>query len=197
MTQQTQITHCGVFIHSLTCPLSPSLFLSVGPWVAFGDFMPLTLLLSSGGLTPGWSWPPLSLWFPSPSPPCCFLETPFLFTAALAWCYLGILLERKDTFSTTPMGVHDCGYSGTDPLDCFGKVHAPQPHPLSKLGRSLTPQPPHLLCLWVSTPLVTPTMCPSRKCPHSRPFSPSQTKHKCTLVIGPLYLRIRPSPCPV
>ncbi|XP_013377120.1 PREDICTED: tetratricopeptide repeat protein 22 isoform X2 [Chinchilla lanigera] len=42
---------------------------------------------------------------------------------ALAWCYLGMLLERKDTFSTTPMGVHDCGYSGTDPLDCFGKIH--------------------------------------------------------------------------
>ncbi|KAI6054957.1 tetratricopeptide repeat protein 22 [Marmota monax] len=41
---------------------------------------------------------------------------------ALAWCYLGMLLERKDTFSTTPMGVHDCGYSGTDPLDCFGKA---------------------------------------------------------------------------
>ncbi|XP_021103872.1 tetratricopeptide repeat protein 22 isoform X2 [Heterocephalus glaber] len=42
---------------------------------------------------------------------------------ALAWCYVGMLLERKDTFSTTPMGVHDCGYSGTDPLDCFGKIH--------------------------------------------------------------------------
>ncbi|XP_012877777.1 PREDICTED: tetratricopeptide repeat protein 22 [Dipodomys ordii] len=41
---------------------------------------------------------------------------------ALAWCYLGMLLERKDTFSTTPMGVHDYGYSGTDPLDCFGKA---------------------------------------------------------------------------
>ncbi|XP_061267812.1 tetratricopeptide repeat protein 22 [Bos javanicus] len=41
---------------------------------------------------------------------------------ALAWCYLGMLLERKDTFSTTPMGVHDCGFSGTDPLDCFGKA---------------------------------------------------------------------------
>nr|XP_013001670.2 tetratricopeptide repeat protein 22 [Cavia porcellus] len=41
---------------------------------------------------------------------------------ALAWCYLGMLLERKDTFSTTPMGIHDCGYSGTDPLDCFGKA---------------------------------------------------------------------------
>ncbi|XP_004699701.1 tetratricopeptide repeat protein 22 [Echinops telfairi] len=41
---------------------------------------------------------------------------------ALAWCYLGILMERKATFSTTPLGVHDCGYSGTDPLDCFGKA---------------------------------------------------------------------------
>ncbi|XP_069498221.1 tetratricopeptide repeat protein 22 [Ambystoma mexicanum] len=41
---------------------------------------------------------------------------------ALAWCYVGIMLERKDTFSTTPMGIHDCGYSGTDPLDCFGKA---------------------------------------------------------------------------
>ncbi|XP_004273853.1 tetratricopeptide repeat protein 22 isoform X1 [Orcinus orca] len=41
---------------------------------------------------------------------------------ALAWCYLGMLLERKDTFSITPMGIHDCGFSGTDPLDCFGKA---------------------------------------------------------------------------
>uniref|UniRef100_A0A8C3XAK3 Tetratricopeptide repeat domain 22 n=1 Tax=Catagonus wagneri TaxID=51154 RepID=A0A8C3XAK3_9CETA len=41
---------------------------------------------------------------------------------ALAWCYLGMLLERKDSFSTTPMGIHDYGYSGTDPLDCFGKA---------------------------------------------------------------------------
>lgn len=41
---------------------------------------------------------------------------------ALAWCYVGMMLERKDTFSTTPMGIHDCGYSGTDPLDCFGKA---------------------------------------------------------------------------
>uniref|UniRef100_A0A674JQY3 Tetratricopeptide repeat domain 22 n=1 Tax=Terrapene triunguis TaxID=2587831 RepID=A0A674JQY3_9SAUR len=40
----------------------------------------------------------------------------------LAWCYLGMLLERKETFSTTPMGIHDCGYSGTGPLDCFGKA---------------------------------------------------------------------------
>uniref|UniRef100_A0ABM5G7Y1 Tetratricopeptide repeat protein 22 n=1 Tax=Pogona vitticeps TaxID=103695 RepID=A0ABM5G7Y1_9SAUR len=41
---------------------------------------------------------------------------------ALAWCYLGILLERKDSFSAPPMGIHDCGYSETDPLDCFGKA---------------------------------------------------------------------------
>lgn len=57
---------------------------------------------------------------------------------ALAWCYLGILLERKDTFSTTPMGVHDCGYSGTDPLDCFGKaieIAKDQPPILNRLAK--------------------------------------------------------------
>ncbi|XP_060087860.1 tetratricopeptide repeat protein 22 [Heteronotia binoei] len=41
---------------------------------------------------------------------------------ALSWCYLGILLERTETFSTTPMGIHDCGYSGNGSLDCFGKA---------------------------------------------------------------------------
>ncbi|KAJ7332680.1 hypothetical protein JRQ81_014860 [Phrynocephalus forsythii] len=41
---------------------------------------------------------------------------------ALAWCYLGILLERKDSFSALPVAIHDCGYSETDPLDCFGKA---------------------------------------------------------------------------
>ncbi|XP_011539973.1 tetratricopeptide repeat protein 22 isoform X1 [Homo sapiens] len=57
---------------------------------------------------------------------------------ALAWCYLGMLLERKDTFSTTPMGVHDCGYSGTDPLDCFGKaieIAKNQPPILNRLAK--------------------------------------------------------------
>ncbi|KAM4642684.1 tetratricopeptide repeat protein 22 [Discoglossus pictus] len=41
---------------------------------------------------------------------------------ALAWCYIGMMLEKKQTFSTTPMGIHDCGYSGTDPLDCHSKA---------------------------------------------------------------------------
>ncbi|XP_053549401.1 tetratricopeptide repeat protein 22 isoform X1 [Bombina bombina] len=41
---------------------------------------------------------------------------------ALAWCYIGMMLEKQQTFSTTPMGIHDCGYSGKDPLDCFGKA---------------------------------------------------------------------------
>uniref|UniRef100_A0A7N9CPM1 Tetratricopeptide repeat domain 22 n=1 Tax=Macaca fascicularis TaxID=9541 RepID=A0A7N9CPM1_MACFA len=57
---------------------------------------------------------------------------------ALAWCYLGMLLERNDTFSTTPMGVHDCGYSGTDPLDCFGKaieIAKNQPPILNRLAK--------------------------------------------------------------
>ncbi|XP_061042522.1 tetratricopeptide repeat protein 22 [Eubalaena glacialis] len=57
---------------------------------------------------------------------------------ALAWCYLGMLLERKDTFSITPMGVHDCGFSGTDPLDCFGKaieIAKDQPSILNHLAK--------------------------------------------------------------
>ncbi|XP_034439836.1 tetratricopeptide repeat protein 22 [Hippoglossus hippoglossus] len=39
---------------------------------------------------------------------------------ALAWCYIGILLERKDDFTTVPMSIHDCGYSASDPLSCYG-----------------------------------------------------------------------------
>ncbi|XP_041064223.1 tetratricopeptide repeat protein 22 isoform X1 [Carcharodon carcharias] len=41
---------------------------------------------------------------------------------ALAWCYLGMMLERTNSFPDTPMAVHDCGYSGTDPLDCYGQA---------------------------------------------------------------------------
>uniref|UniRef100_A0A8D0DX89 Tetratricopeptide repeat domain 22 n=1 Tax=Salvator merianae TaxID=96440 RepID=A0A8D0DX89_SALMN len=50
------------------------------------------------------------------------LKSSNLHYRALAWCYLGILLERKESFCATPMGIHDCGHSGTDPLDCFGKA---------------------------------------------------------------------------
>ncbi|XP_068175983.1 tetratricopeptide repeat protein 22 [Antennarius striatus] len=39
---------------------------------------------------------------------------------ALAWCFIGVMLERKDEFNTVPMSVHDCGYSATDPLSCYG-----------------------------------------------------------------------------
>lgn len=42
--------------------------------------------------------------------------------AALAWCYVGILLERKDEFDTVPMSIHDCGFSASDPLSCYGTV---------------------------------------------------------------------------
>ncbi|XP_069835618.1 tetratricopeptide repeat protein 22 [Dendropsophus ebraccatus] len=41
---------------------------------------------------------------------------------ALSWCYIGMMLEKQFTFSITPMGIHDCGYTGTDPLDCFSKA---------------------------------------------------------------------------
>ncbi|XP_073419834.1 tetratricopeptide repeat protein 22 [Dendrobates tinctorius] len=41
---------------------------------------------------------------------------------ALSWCYIGMMLEKQHSFSTTPMGIHDYGFSGTDPLDCFSKA---------------------------------------------------------------------------
>ncbi|XP_030647866.1 tetratricopeptide repeat protein 22 [Chanos chanos] len=41
---------------------------------------------------------------------------------ALAWCYVGLMLERKDEFSTVPMAIHDCGYSGSDPLSCYASA---------------------------------------------------------------------------
>ncbi|XP_056234656.1 tetratricopeptide repeat protein 22 isoform X1 [Seriola aureovittata] len=39
---------------------------------------------------------------------------------ALAWCYVGIMLERKEEFTTVPMSIHDCGFSASDPLPCYG-----------------------------------------------------------------------------
>ncbi|XP_032428992.1 tetratricopeptide repeat protein 22 [Xiphophorus hellerii] len=39
---------------------------------------------------------------------------------ALAWCYVGIMLERQDEFSSIPMSIHDCGFSASDPLSCYG-----------------------------------------------------------------------------
>lgn len=41
---------------------------------------------------------------------------------ALSWCYIGMMLEKQHSFSTTPMGVHDYGFSETDPLDGFSKA---------------------------------------------------------------------------
>ncbi|XP_054644609.1 tetratricopeptide repeat protein 22 isoform X2 [Dunckerocampus dactyliophorus] len=42
---------------------------------------------------------------------------------ALSWCYIGIMLERQDEFIAVPMSVHDCGYSATDPLSCYGTIN--------------------------------------------------------------------------
>ncbi|KAM9384075.1 tetratricopeptide repeat protein 22 [Pholidichthys leucotaenia] len=39
---------------------------------------------------------------------------------ALSWCYIGILLERKEEFTSVPMAIHDCGFSTSDPLSCYG-----------------------------------------------------------------------------
>ncbi|XP_039504340.1 tetratricopeptide repeat protein 22 [Pimephales promelas] len=41
---------------------------------------------------------------------------------AMAWCYVGLMLERTEEFSTVPMSVHDCGFSGSDPLTCYGSA---------------------------------------------------------------------------
>uniref|UniRef100_A0A3P9HF79 Tetratricopeptide repeat domain 22 n=1 Tax=Oryzias latipes TaxID=8090 RepID=A0A3P9HF79_ORYLA len=48
------------------------------------------------------------------------LESKKLQHKALAWCYVGIMLERKNEFSSVPMSVHDCGFSASDPLTCYG-----------------------------------------------------------------------------
>uniref|UniRef100_A0A3Q3LG54 Tetratricopeptide repeat domain 22 n=1 Tax=Labrus bergylta TaxID=56723 RepID=A0A3Q3LG54_9LABR len=42
---------------------------------------------------------------------------------ALAWCYVGLMLERKEEFSTVPMAIHDCGFSASDPLSCYGTIN--------------------------------------------------------------------------
>uniref|UniRef100_A0A8C5R9Q7 Tetratricopeptide repeat domain 22 n=1 Tax=Leptobrachium leishanense TaxID=445787 RepID=A0A8C5R9Q7_9ANUR len=41
---------------------------------------------------------------------------------ALAWCYIGMMLDKQHTFPTTPMGIHDCGYSGAHSLDFYSKA---------------------------------------------------------------------------
>ncbi|XP_063058087.1 tetratricopeptide repeat protein 22 [Engraulis encrasicolus] len=48
------------------------------------------------------------------------LESDRVQLKALAWCNVGVLLERKDEFSTVPMAVHDCGYTDSEPLSCYG-----------------------------------------------------------------------------
>ncbi|KAL2090212.1 hypothetical protein ACEWY4_014900 [Coilia grayii] len=48
------------------------------------------------------------------------LESDRMHLKALAWCYVGVLLERKDEFSTVPMAIHDCGYTDSEPLSSYG-----------------------------------------------------------------------------
>lgn len=106
-----------------------------------------------------------------------------------------MLLERKDSFSTTPLGIHDCGFSGTDPLDCFGKVCSPA-HPLSKQGRSPPPHPPlrePSASLGV-IPHCHPHGVLTQEVPSLQTFLSIPDEQKCSLVIDPLCLRIRPSP---
>ncbi|KAM6921876.1 tetratricopeptide repeat protein 22 [Xenentodon cancila] len=48
------------------------------------------------------------------------LESEKIQHKALAWCYIGIMLERQNEFPSVPMSVHDCGFSASDPLSCYG-----------------------------------------------------------------------------
>ncbi|KAM9763082.1 tetratricopeptide repeat protein 22 [Menidia menidia] len=48
------------------------------------------------------------------------LETQQKQHKALSWCYVGIMLERKEEFTSVPMSIHDCGFSASDPLSCYG-----------------------------------------------------------------------------
>ncbi|XP_061593229.1 tetratricopeptide repeat protein 22 [Cololabis saira] len=48
------------------------------------------------------------------------LESEKMQHKALAWCYIGIMLERQSEFPSVPMSVHDCGFSASDPLSCYG-----------------------------------------------------------------------------
>ncbi|KAG2461885.1 tetratricopeptide repeat protein 22 isoform X1 [Polypterus senegalus] len=41
---------------------------------------------------------------------------------ALTWCYIGVMLERQESFLVVPMAVHDEGFTCTDPLDCYYKA---------------------------------------------------------------------------
>lgn len=59
-----------------------------------------------------------------------------------------MLLERKETFSTTLTGMQDCGFSETKHLDCSGKVLYPaSPHQGTDSGPSFTFPPSSVLFL--------------------------------------------------
>ena len=34
----------------------------------------------------------------------------------------GIFLERQSMFENTPMAIHDCGFTGLEPIDCYSKA---------------------------------------------------------------------------
>lgn len=158
----------------------------MSPHSAFVSLYHPSLPLSSLGALMELSLP--RLWLPSPPPLPLLPRDPLPpFTPALAWCYLGMLLERRDTFSTTPMGVHDCGYSGTDPLDCFGKV-CPQTAPTLQTGRGLSSRTRASLG-------VIPTVWPTRRHSLHTPLHPSPSSKQRGLLCGPfLRLTLRPSP---
>ena len=58
------------------------------------------------------------------SRPKYFSWTVFLQFFPIKNCFdfSGILIERQSCFETTPMSIHDCGFTGTDPLDSYSKA---------------------------------------------------------------------------
>ena len=45
-----------------------------------------------------------------------------LFYLFLCFLFAGILIERQSNFETTPMAIHDCGFTGIEPLDSYSKA---------------------------------------------------------------------------
>nr|CAB3267329.1 tetratricopeptide repeat protein 22-like [Phallusia mammillata] len=85
-----------------------------------------------------------------------------LYHRVLSWAYLGVLMERQSTFDTTPMAIHDCGYTGTDPLDCYSKaiqLAEGQTNVLNRLAKVFQVMGKHELAVGTSSMSIETTNC--------------------------------------
>lgn len=147
-------------------PPSP---VSLGPWGAIGVFMPLSLPLSSWGLTP-----PL-LKAPHHTPPHCFLETCLpLFTPSS-----GLVLPRNAAGEEGYLLHHPhrrprLRVLGDRPPGLLWQGTCPSHTQSPKWARACCPASFPKTCSFSGVLLPDPLSCsPLRKCPYSRPFSPS------------------------